>query len=127
MLRLFLVILHSLFVAHIDPFIFLPIVLWVFISFWFIYLLMTGMLLPRLFTAYRARVLISVYLSKNFYTQILSIMGFYLVFVKVTSKFYLLALDLFRSYRMLLKLRTFQSLAKIRYFNKVLLKMFKYI
>jgi len=104
--------------AHTDPFIFLPIVLWVFISFWVIYLLVTTYFFPIIYKSYRTRMLASTYFNKNFYTQIWSVLGFYVIFEKTTSNFYSLAIRFFRSAKLLLKSKIFYSFVKIADINK---------
>lgn len=110
--------------AHTDPFIFLPIVLWVFISFWFVYILVTTYFFPIIYKSYRTRLLASTYFNKDFYNQIWSVLGFYVIFEKTTSNFYSLVIKFFRSVKLILKLKVNYSVSKIgllaRRVNKIL-------
>lgn len=110
--------------AHTDPFIFLPIVLWVFISFWFVYILVTTYFFPIIYKSYRTRLLASTYFNKDFYNQIWSVLGFYVIFEKTTSNFYSLVIKFFRSVKLILKLKVNYSVSKIgllaRRVNKML-------
>lgn len=108
--------------AHTDPFIFLPIVVWVFISFWFVYLLVTTYFFPLIYKSYRTRLLASTYFNKDFYNQIWSVLGFYVIFEKTTSNFYSLVIKFFRSAKLILKLKVGYSFLKVNLLAKRLNK-----
>lgn len=110
--------------AHTDPFIFLPIVFWVFISFWFIYILVTTYFFPAVYKSFRTRLLTSNYFNNELYVQMWSVLGFYVIFEKALNKYYSVVLKFFRSIRLILIIKMRLSLLKIKYVSSRVRKTF---